>query len=109
MVITLSRIEEERILISVAGISATHVGVDVLVAIVVHVAERNTVSLLQVTEAAGSRHILKEGATGIPEHPVWQQRPQIRLARAQVTIQETIIIQVPKIRAHYQHYPVQLR
>src|SRR3954447_25240988 len=90
----------EHIMINIAADRAAHVLVNVLIAIVVDVAEGNTVALLQITKAARCRDVLEAFSAVIAKHPVRNDRGKIRIARAEVKVQEPIIVQIAKVGSH---------
>src|SRR2546427_12349194 len=64
--------------------------------------ERHAVTLLQISDVGGGRHVLEEPALGIAEQAVRNQRAQRRLAGADVDVEPAVVVEVAEVRAHRQ-------
>ena len=91
---------KEHIGVHVPGIGPADHGVDVLIPVVVYIAEGDAVSLLQVSEAAGRGHVFKTLPAGIAEHSVGHQRSVIRVAGANVEVEPAVVVEVAEVAAH---------
>src|SRR6185369_12302321 len=95
-------IEVKDIVINITTHGATHVLVDVLVAIVINVGKRNAVTFLQVAETARSGDILEAHARIVAKHAIGNNTVQVWVPRADVKIKKAIVIEVSEIGAHAQ-------
>ena len=87
----------------IAGVGSAHGGVDILVPVVVDVAEGDGVPLLPVAETSGDRNLLEECPAGVAEHAVGDRGGQAGVSGADVEVQVAVVIQVSKITAHGVH------
>src|SRR5439155_12355226 len=82
--------------IVVAGVSPTHFLKNVLVTVVVDVAEGNTVAFLQVAESPRRRDILEEEALGVAEHSIGNECTEAGIAGPQIHVQPSVVVQIPE-------------
>ena len=85
---------------------AEHV-VHVLIAVAVDIAERHAVAFLQMPEPARRGHVLEEGPPGVAEHQVRDEHAVVRVARAEIHVEESVVVQIPEVRPHAHHDPVE--
>jgi hypothetical protein len=95
-----ARILEKQVGESVAFISPSHLDIEILRAIVVEVAEGDPVAFLQMSESAGHGDIFESLSPGVPVSEIRHQPFIFWIARPQVHIQPTIVIEIAKVRTH---------
>ena len=78
-----------------------------MVAVIVYIAERDRLPLLQVADPGGGGHVLKIFPPVITKHPVRQQRAVVKPAGSEVKVGVAVIIQVSIIAAHAEERMVQ--
>src|SRR5262245_44480273 len=100
-------VQKQRTAGAVAGIGAAQLDEDFLVTVVVEVRKADAMAFLQVAEPSGGRDVLKKLAVCIPEHALWHDRREARFTGAEIKVEPSVVIQVPKITAHRQQYPIQ--
>src|SRR5437867_12021686 len=100
--VPMAGIFEEDIARHIAGKCPAHVLIDVLIAVVIDVAESDGMSLLQMAEASRSGDILKEFSLSVTKHPVRNHRREIGIAGADVKIKPAIVIEIAEVTAHPQ-------
>src|SRR5262249_27177086 len=88
---------------SVPIINAAHTLENVLFTAIPQVRERDSVTLLQVSKSAGSRHFLKSVAFVVAKHPVRRKERQLWVTRANVEIRPAVVVQIAKVNAHAPH------
>src|SRR5437667_8580975 len=91
----------------VVWVDPAHDFEDVLVAVVVDVAEGNPMALLQMAEPAGRAYVLESLSFVISKHPVRDQRGEARIAGAQVEIEPSVVVQIAEIGSHGEQQLIQ--
>src|SRR5438093_10338441 len=84
-----------------------HLLQDVLVAVVVGVAERNAVPLLEVADVGGDGDVLEHLPPGVAEQSVRDQCAERRLAVAEIDVGPAVVVEVTEVRAHRQCHAVE--
>ena len=100
-------VQEEGVSRFVSRKGAPHFCKDILVAIVVDVSEGYPMALLQVAETARICHVRKSLTATVSKHDIGNQCVIAGCPSSQVEIQETVIIQIPKVSAHRQGHSSQ--
>src|SRR5256885_12978520 len=62
-----------------------------------------------MAEPACRRHILKKLASRITKHPVGNQRAQVRITRADIKIEVTVVVQVAEIAGRSEEHTSELQ
>src|SRR5690606_36261979 len=91
---------EQHIAEAIAAIGTPHHGKHILVAIVIEVGKRHRMPLLQMSEAAAHGDVLQRPAAVVAQHYVWHQAEVLRVTGAEVAIEPTVIVDIPKVAAH---------
>src|SRR5262249_30725059 len=99
-VIPMTRILEQYGPKPVGSKSATDHFQNVLVTVVINVAKRHSVTLLQMTKSARSRYVIEVLSLMAAEHPVGNGIGQRRRPCTEIEIQPAVVIQVTEICAH---------
>src|SRR5439155_23353482 len=81
---------------------ATHLLEDVLVAVVVDVAERHAVPLLEIADVGREGDVLEGFPLGVAEQPVRDQGTQGRLAVAEIDVGPAVVVEIAEVRSHRQ-------
>ena len=95
-------IPEQQVLVDVAGECPAHDDIDVLITVVVEVAEGDAVAFLNVAEPAGGGDVLEEVPVGIAEHAVRYDGPVVGLTGSGIEVQKAVVVEVTEVRAHRQ-------
>src|SRR6185295_16595979 len=83
-VITVARIQEKLVWVVVRLHGAADHGIDVLITVVIDIAERNSVSLLQHAESSRGGDFLESTAAIIAKHAIGNERGEIGIPGATV-------------------------
>src|SRR5262245_6077815 len=81
----------------------------VLVPVIVDVAERDRVALLQVPEAPGGRDVLKVATARVAEHLVRHDICDRRGTGAEKEVEPAVVVEVAEVRTHREQQPVEVR
>src|SRR5690606_34325167 len=98
--VTVAGICEELIGVIVRDNGTTDDGINVLVSVVIEIAESDAMALLQLAESAGSGYVLKTDASVIAEHPAGNQRRELRISGPDVEVEPAVVVQVTKVATH---------
>ena len=98
--VAMPRVQEEEVLTQIALIRTAKDDVQILISVVIDVAERYPVTLLDMPESTCGRHVLKARATDVAEDAIRDDEVQAGFARADVEIQESVVVQVTEVTPH---------
>jgi len=98
--IAVAGVGEKLVAVGVARDGAAHVRVDVLIAVVVDIAEGDGVPLLELAEAAGGGDVLEAAAAVVAEHAIGNEGGVIGVAGANIEIEPAVVIEIAEIAAH---------
>ena len=101
-VVAMPRVQVQNIMVNITTDGAAHIFVDILVAVIIDIAKRNSVPLLQVAEPARARDVLESLAPIVAKHAVGDDCFEVGVASAKVKIKEPIVIEIAEVGAHSQ-------
>src|SRR2546422_4363971 len=91
-------VEKHRVAELVSDEEAPELVVDVLVAVVVQIGEGDPVPFLEVPESPRNGHVLEALPPVVAKHHVRHEGPVVRVARAEIDVEETVVVQVSEVR-----------
>ena len=95
-----ARVQEQGVPRNVAGVGPAEADVHVLITVVVEVGKRNLVTLLKVAGARGGGDVVEAKTAVVPKHPVRNQGGQVGVARGEVEVEPSVVVEVAKGAAH---------
>ena len=99
-VVAVARVLEQPERMGIAGGRPAHVEDDVVVAVVVHIGERDAVALVELAGSGGAGHIHERLAVAIAQQHARSQRPVGGIARPKIDVQKAIVVDVAEVGPH---------
>src|SRR5712691_1062728 len=98
--IPLTGVLEQNVVVLVAGNRSPHLDGNVNVAVTIPVAAAHAVALLQMPGTGRGTDVDKSSAPEVAKHAVRNERRDVVIARAEIEVKKSIIVEVGKIGPH---------